>query len=100
MHFKRAGLTCIPLFIAAIALTFTATLLSPSDATYAQTTATVRIMPLGDSITTHIPPYNSYRRPLWQMLANGGYSVDFVGSRRVDDYNRLPSNPDFDLEYE
>ena len=99
MHFRRAGIFCIPLFVAAFALAFAITTVSPSTSVDAQT-STVRIMPLGDSITTHIPPYNSYRRPLWQMLNNAGYSVDFVGSRRVDDNNVLPPNPDFDLEYE
>jgi acyl-CoA thioesterase I len=99
MHFRRAGIFFIPLFIAALVLTFAITVVSPSTSVDAQT-ATVRIMPLGDSITTHIPPYNSYRRPLWHMLDNAGYNVDFVGSRRVDDSNRLPSNTDFDLEYE
>jgi acyl-CoA thioesterase I len=100
MHFRRAGLAYIPLFIAAFVLTLSATLVLPPTATNAQTSAPVRIMPLGDSITTHIPPYNSYRRPLWHMLNNAGYSIDFVGSRRADDYNRLPPNPDFDLEFE
>ncbi|MEL3947300.1 SGNH/GDSL hydrolase family protein [Streptomyces sp. LNU-CPARS28] len=42
----------------------------------------VRIMPLGDSITDGYTPYpGGYRVGLWQRLAAGGYTVDFVGSR-------------------
>ncbi|MBL1111418.1 SGNH hydrolase [Streptomyces sp. 110] len=42
----------------------------------------VRIMPLGDSITDGFTPYpGGYRVGLWQRLAAGGYTVDFVGSR-------------------
>jgi lysophospholipase L1-like esterase len=41
----------------------------------------VRIMPLGDSITDGYTPYpGGYRVGLWQRLAVGGYTVDFVGS--------------------
>ena len=42
--------------------------------------AAVKIMPLGDSITHGFTNANSYRRVLWKMLTNAGYSVDFVGS--------------------
>ncbi|MFD5391786.1 SGNH/GDSL hydrolase family protein [Streptomyces sp. NPDC127074] len=42
----------------------------------------VRIMPLGDSITDGFTPYpGGYRVGLWQRLAAGGYTVDFVGSK-------------------
>ncbi|WP_030904961.1 SGNH/GDSL hydrolase family protein [Streptomyces sp. NRRL F-5126] len=42
----------------------------------------VRIMPLGDSITDGYTPYpGGYRVKLWQLLAAGGYKVDFVGSQ-------------------
>ncbi|NEB79829.1 SGNH hydrolase [Streptomyces sp. SID14478] len=42
----------------------------------------VRIMPLGDSITDGFTPYpGGYRVGLWQRLAAGGYTVDFVGSQ-------------------
>lgn len=42
----------------------------------------VRVMLLGDSITFGIgsPDGRGYRAGLWQALADGGYSVDFVGS--------------------
>ncbi|HOV67371.1 MAG TPA: hypothetical protein PLI31_03310, partial [Methanoregulaceae archaeon] len=46
--------------------------------------ASVRIMPLGDSITRGgaqpDSPYPSYRYYLYQSLTAAGYSVDFVGS--------------------
>ncbi|MFC8077743.1 GDSL-type esterase/lipase family protein [Streptomyces sp. NPDC057307] len=42
----------------------------------------VRIMPLGDSITDGFTPYpGGYRVSLWQRLAAGGHTVDFVGSK-------------------
>ncbi|MCA1223840.1 SGNH/GDSL hydrolase family protein [Streptomyces sp. 8L] len=42
----------------------------------------VRVMPLGDSITDGYTPYpGGYRVELWQRLAAGGYTVDFVGSQ-------------------
>nr|CAA9240199.1 hypothetical protein AVDCRST_MAG63-1497 [uncultured Armatimonadetes bacterium] len=43
--------------------------------------ATIRIMPLGDSITDSHNGRPSYRYPLWINLFMGGYAVDFVGSR-------------------
>ena len=44
--------------------------------------SSVRIMPLGDSITLGFPNENTggYRGPLYQILVNAGYAVDFVGS--------------------
>src|SRR5918996_761850 len=42
---------------------------------------TIKIMPLGDSITQSITPLNSYRYYLWHLLLNQEYHVDFVGSR-------------------
>ncbi len=41
--------------------------------------ANEKILPLGDSITQADFNYNSYRRPLWHLLNEAGYSVDFVG---------------------
>jgi lysophospholipase L1-like esterase len=43
----------------------------------------VKIMPLGDSITygTPNPGYRGYRRSLWELLKNDGYTVHFVGSQ-------------------
>lgn len=45
--------------------------------------ASVRIMPLGDSITVGVGDGGNggYRGPLWAALANAGYDVDFVGSQ-------------------
>jgi len=40
----------------------------------------VKIMPLGDSITDGYNVPGGYRINLWQRLAAGGYTVDFVGS--------------------
>jgi lysophospholipase L1-like esterase len=56
----------------------------------ARTTATpaakprLKIMPLGDSITFGWPDpaYGGYRHLLGSLLANDGYSVDFVGSQQ------------------
>jgi lysophospholipase L1-like esterase len=44
----------------------------------------IKIMPLGDSITfgSPDPRYGGYRRLLGMLLKNDGYSIDFVGSRR------------------
>jgi hypothetical protein len=42
---------------------------------------TVRIMPLGDSITESRKGHASYRCWLWDMLRERGISADFVGSR-------------------
>ena len=43
--------------------------------------ATIKIMPLGDSITEAEDGRASYRYWLWQTLLAAGYSVDFVGGR-------------------
>jgi len=53
--------------------------------------STLRIMPLGNSITydnniDQTPPLlekEAYRRPLWDLLQAGNYDVDFVGSRQA-----------------
>ncbi|MFJ3421863.1 SGNH/GDSL hydrolase family protein [Streptomyces sp. NPDC086082] len=55
---------------------------SASAAVPGQSNGGVRIMPLGDSITDGYTPYpGGYRVKLWQLLAAGGYTVDFVGSQ-------------------
>lgn len=67
---------------------------------------TLRIMPLGDSITEAEIGHNSYRRVLWQRLNGAGCSVDFVGSKSGvsrgsrDSGSARPPNPDFDLNHE
>lgn len=60
----------------------------------------VRIMPLGNSITQGSTGHDSYRRTLWYMLRDHNYKyVDFVGSLTTN-YSGPPSNPDFDLDHE
>ena len=61
--------------------------------------ATVRIMPLGDSITQSVSPHNSYRYYLWHLLLNQQYQVDFVGSLHGVG-GGPPANPDFDMDHE
>lgn len=55
------------------------TLVSASPAA-AESNGGVRVMPLGDSITDGFNVPGGYRVNLWQRLATGGYTVDFVGS--------------------
>ena len=43
---------------------------------------------------------NSFRRPLWHMLNNAGYDVDFIGSKDTNQYGLLPKNNDFDRSNE
>ncbi len=58
------------------------------------------IVPLGDSITQADSQHNSYRRPLWFLLQNNGYTnVDFVGSLDSNSGGPTPT-PDFDLDHE
>ncbi len=46
--------------------------------------ASLKIMPLGDSITygEGIPSYGGYRNLLGALLENDGYKIDFVGSQQ------------------
>jgi lysophospholipase L1-like esterase len=46
----------------------------------AESNGGVRVMPLGDSITDGFNVPGGYRIDLWQRLAAGGNTVDFVGS--------------------
>lgn len=59
----------------------------------------VRIMPLGDSITQGHVRFASYRRPLWQLLKQAGYRVDFVGSQQRH-RGGGPNTDDFDPDHE
>jgi lysophospholipase L1-like esterase len=67
---------------------------------------TVKILPLGDSITAGDGPDGanarpSYRRDLWHSLMNAGYDVDFVGSRHDYTNTTIPAAlQDFDPDYE
>jgi lysophospholipase L1-like esterase len=47
----------------------------------AESNGGVRVMPLGDSITEGTQVPGGYRIGLWQRMAAGGYTVDFVGSQ-------------------
>lgn len=46
----------------------------------AESNGGVRVMPLGDSITDGFNVPGGYRINLWQRMAAGGHTVDFVGS--------------------
>jgi acyl-CoA thioesterase I len=72
---------------------------SGSGSQNSRSNATVKIMPLGDSITESLSPHNSYRYYLWHLLLNKDYRIDFVGSLHgVGD--GPPANPDFDMDHE
>jgi lysophospholipase L1-like esterase len=62
--------------------------------------ASVKIMPLGDSITRGggdaSSPYPSYRYYLWNILRNGGYDVDFVGSTTDPGFTSFVFDQDHD----
>ncbi len=62
--------------------------------------ASVKIAPMGDSITRGglVPdsPYPSYRYYLWTMLRNGGYDVDFVGSTTEPNFQKFMFDQDHD----
>lgn len=62
--------------------------------------ASIKICPMGDSITRGgMEPdsaYPSYRYNLWNMLRNGGYDVDFVGSTAEPNFQRFVFDQDHD----
>lgn len=62
--------------------------------------ASVKIAPIGDSITRGglVPDsaYPSYRYYLWTMLRNGGYDVDFVGSTTEPNFQKFMFDQDHD----
>jgi lysophospholipase L1-like esterase len=64
----------------AVAVTALGTALG-SSAANAESNGGVRVMPLGDSITDGTQVPGGYRIGLWQRLAAGGYTIDFVGSQ-------------------
>lgn len=51
----------------------------------------LRILPLGDSITYGLGAAGGYRAPLFQLLTNAGYQVDYVGTQSD---NSAPGLPD------
>jgi lysophospholipase L1-like esterase len=50
----------------------------------------LRIMPLGDSITYGAGAPGGYRAPLYQLLTNAGYHVDFLGTQTGNGAASLP----------
>jgi len=50
----------------------------------------IRIMPLGDSITYGQPIPGGYRYPLYVALTNAGYNVNYVGTQSGNATNLLP----------
>jgi hypothetical protein len=54
---------------------------------------TLRVMPLGDSITYGGGAAGGYRAPLYQLLTNAGYTVDFIGTQTGNGAASLP-DPD------
>jgi lysophospholipase L1-like esterase len=71
--------------LAALIVTLVITMLTPGIARAAAPTVpnSIRIMPLGDSITWGVgsSTSSSYRASLWQRLAAGGIGADYVGSQ-------------------
>ncbi|MEU7914498.1 cellulose binding domain-containing protein [Microbispora bryophytorum] len=61
-------------------LTVTVLAIAPAVA-HAESNGGVRVMPLGDSITEGTQVPGGYRIGLWQRLAAGRYTIDFVGSQ-------------------
>ena len=66
---------------------------------FAESESVIRIMPLGDSITQADSEHSSYRRPLWNLLRQAGYDVEFVGSRQAH-FGGPPPYSDFDSDHE
>jgi len=74
-NFRRFGAAVLGLVVAA---GLVATVATPPA--YAESNGGVRVMPLGDSITDGFNVPGGYRINLWQRMAQGGYTVDLVGS--------------------
>ena len=55
----------------------------------------IRIRPLGHSITDSANVAGGYRGPLYTLLTNVGFQVDFVGTQKN---NGIGGLPDFDHE--
>lgn len=50
----------------------------------------IRIMPLGASITKGVPIPGGYRSPLYHLLTNASYTVDYLGTQRGSTLAPLP----------
>jgi fibronectin type 3 domain-containing protein/lysophospholipase L1-like esterase len=59
-----------------------------------------RIMPLGDSITEGWQGRDSYRPWLWNLLAEAGHTVDFVGNRTGIAGGLTPPHPNYDQNHQ
>ncbi|SBT43497.1 RICIN domain-containing protein [Micromonospora auratinigra] len=69
-------------FTAAAALAVVvAGVVAPAGPASAESNGGTRVMPLGDSITEGTQVPGGYRIGLWQRLAAGRYTTDFVGSQ-------------------
>ncbi|MET8161545.1 SGNH hydrolase, partial [Sphaerisporangium sp. NPDC005289] len=77
MYAWKRWLTAALLAVAVVA-TGTATGMGVASA---ESNGGVRVMPLGDSITEGTQVPGGYRIGLWQRLASGRYTIDFVGSQ-------------------
>ncbi len=60
----------------------------------------VNILPLGNSITNGTSSFNSYRRPLWNLLHKAGYNFDFIGSWNKLHMGAEVPHADFDMDHE
>ncbi len=97
---RRAGTTLLlSLCLAACGDRATPTQPTPGPSSPASPPRTIRIMPLGDSITQGNTQTDSYRRPLWKLFQDARLDVDFVGSQRENN-GGPPPNSDFDRDHE
>ena len=95
--YRIAKGACLLLVLASLLLCFPVP--APAETTPAPIAessqkVSLKIMPLGDSITFGTPDrsYGGYRRLLGILLAKDGYIIDFVGSQRSG--NRTVRDPD------
>ena len=65
-----------------VGMTFGALVNTPHFLVKAQPPPQVKIMPLGDSITSGYPGVEGYRKDLYGNLTEFGLNVDFVGSQK------------------
>ncbi len=67
-----------------------------SMATVSAAEPPVRILPLGDSMTSGVPVEGGYRSRLYSVLSSDGFTVDFLGTQTVN--SNHPQLPDADHE--
>src|SRR5271157_6043373 len=95
--YRIAKRACLLLVLASLLLCFpvpASAETTPVPAGGSSQKVSLKIMPLGDSITFGTPDrsYGGYRHLLGILLAKDGYSIDFVGSQRSG--NRTIPDPD------